>query len=178
MTVVQSRLALLLAGDIFSEGVQPFGVVARGSGVGIPDGEVYSKHKEDLIRYATALVGPNDAEDVVATVVLRVLQRRRLSDLEEPRPYLFRAVLNEARGLLRNRARPSGTAELVDAAVGVDREVLDAVLRLPVRQRAVVYLVYWEGYTVKDASQLLRITPGTAKRYLHLARRRLRKELS
>ncbi len=160
------------------EGVQPFGVVARGSGVEIPDGEIYTKHNEDLIRYATAIVCPNDAEDVVATVVLRVLQRRRLSDLDEPRPYLFRAVLNEARGLLRNRVRPSGTAGLVEAAVGVDRDVLDAVLRLPVRQRAVVYLVYWEGHTVKDASQLLLIAPGTAKRYLHLARRRLRKEWS
>ncbi len=132
------------------EGVQPFGVVARGSGVGIPDGEIYTKHKDDLIRYATALVGPSDAEDLVATVVLRVLQRGRLSDLVQPRPYLFRAVLNEARGVMRNRARPSGTAELVEAAVGVDRDVLDAVLRLPVRQRAVVYLIYWETDTPRS----------------------------
>jgi DNA-directed RNA polymerase specialized sigma24 family protein len=43
------------------------------------------------------LVGPDQAPDVVSTVVLRVLKRRHLSDLENPRAYLFRSVLNEAR---------------------------------------------------------------------------------
>ena len=59
------------------------------------DEQIYLNHRDDLIRYATVLVGPTAAEDVVSVVVMRVLSRRRLSDLAAPRPYLFRAVLNE-----------------------------------------------------------------------------------
>lgn len=57
----------------------------------LSDETIYTKHKDDLIRYATALVGPSDAEDVLSTVVLRVLERRSLSDLDDARAYLFRA---------------------------------------------------------------------------------------
>ncbi|MCP4087422.1 MAG: sigma-70 family RNA polymerase sigma factor [Actinomycetia bacterium] len=59
------------------------------------DEDIYRKNRDDLIRHATVLVGPADAADVVSTVVLRVLARQRLGDLDEPRPYLFRPVLND-----------------------------------------------------------------------------------
>lgn len=61
------------------------------------DETIYRKNRDDLIRYAAVLVGPAGAEDVVSVVVLRILAKRRLQDLEEPRAYLFRAVLNECR---------------------------------------------------------------------------------
>ena len=35
------------------------------------DVELYEKHGDELIRFATALVGPTDADDVLAEVVLR-----------------------------------------------------------------------------------------------------------
>lgn len=144
------------------------------------DEDVYMKVKDDLVRYATFLVGPNQAEDVVSTVVLRRLQRGSLADLADARAYLFRAVLNEANGL--RRSGPIDHLGGFDLSVpGVDAAALDvarALLGLPVRQRAVVYLTYWMGFTTREASQMMRIGDGTAKRYLHLARRKLRKALS
>lgn len=69
------------------------------------DAEVYESVKDDLTRYATALVGPDAAADVVSTVVVRVLSKRPLVELDEPRAYLFKAVLNEARRLGSRRSR-------------------------------------------------------------------------
>lgn len=71
------------------------------------DAEIYEKHAGDLVRYATVLVGPDQAPDVVSTVVLRVLKRRNLSDLDNPRAYLFRSVLNESRSWARKRKSES-----------------------------------------------------------------------
>ncbi len=142
------------------------------------DDSVYRKHREDLLRYASALVGPHRAEDVFSAVVLRVLARGGFERLNEPRPYLFRAVLNESRNTLRRDRRSSPEVELAeDAGTAPDPAVLDAVLGLPPRQRAAVYLVYWQGETVSDAALLMRCRPGTVKRYLHLARRRLKEVL-
>ncbi len=139
------------------------------------DADIYGKHRDDLIRYATTLVGPDDAPDVLSTVVLRVLSKGSLSDLSEPRPYLFRAVLNEARSTLRRR-RPQWTSSEEDSVSESrpDPEVLQAVLDLPARQRAATYLVYWEGFTMEETAHLMGTRSGTVKRYLHLARNRMR----
>ncbi len=154
--------------------VQPSGAVERGCVVSA-DAEIYTKHCDDLVRYATTLVGPDEAADVVSTVILKVLSKRSLADLQEPRPYLFRAVLNEARSTLRRR-RPQWTSTESDAVEVSEphSEVLQAVLDLPARQRAATYLVYWEGLTMAETADLMGTRPGTVKRYLHLARNRMR----
>lgn len=139
----------------------------------VSDEAIYIKHKDDLIRYASVLVGAADAEDVLSTVILRVLERRSLADLDDARAYLFRAMLNEARGRARRKEvtvpveRPSWIPE-------PDFEVAAGLQRLPARQRAAVYLVYWEDLTIAEAAETMGNTTGTVKRYLHLARRKLR----
>ena len=140
----------------------------------VSDEAIWNKHREELIRYATLLVGPDEAEDVLSTVVLRVLRRRSLADLEDPRPYLFRGVLNEARSVGRRRARRPLDVVSVEFPCDVDPGVLDAVRALPNRQRAAVYLTYWRDLPVAETSLLMGCRPGTVKRYLHLARARLR----
>ena len=139
--------------------------------------EVYAKYRDELLRYATALVGPNDAEDVVSTVVLRTIRRRRLDQLENPRGYLLKAVLNEARGLGRRRNHSRLPDELEQVAPPDLVEVLDALWQLPVRQRAATYLYYWESAPVVEIAETMGIGSGTVKRYLHLARRRLKGSL-
>ncbi|MGI9666215.1 MAG: RNA polymerase sigma factor [Acidimicrobiia bacterium] len=141
----------------------------------ISDSQIYAELRDDLVGYATALVGPDLAADVVSTVMVRVLSRRPLTDLEEPRPYLFRAVLNEA----RTSARRPRDADLrrIDAVVdqpNLHPEVIEAVLGLPVQQRAVTYLIYWAGHTVTETADLMGVGDGTVKRYLFLARSSLR----
>lgn len=141
------------------------------------DGRVFEKYRTDLLRYATALVGPSDAEDVVMTVVARAVRRRRLSELENPRGYLLRGVLNEARGHAR-RSRPiSLDGDLPAERLDGMSEILDVLMTLPIRQRSAIYLHYWERAPIAEIADTMGIGPGTVKRYLHLARRRLREVL-
>lgn len=102
------------------------------------DEAIYARVCGDLIRYAAVLVGPSEAEDVVSAVMLRLLRRRPLHSLAEPRAYLFRAVLNEARGVLRRRTRALPRRDSGDGAGNSvpepDWEVVAAVGALPARQ--------------------------------------------
>lgn len=139
------------------------------------DETIYRKNWDDLIRYATVLVGPGDAEDVVSTVVVRILARGRLADLEVPRAYLFRSVLNECKTRLRRRRSHLSITDTGDViADDPQPHIMQAVLDLPPQQRSATYLVYWASLTVKETADLMGIRPGTVKRYLHLARRTLR----
>lgn len=141
------------------------------------DSQIYAALRDDLVGYAAALVGPDVAGDVVSIVVLRVLSSNgSLADLEEPRPYLFRGVLNEATSVWRcSQRRVTSTAtEAVQDEPNLHPEVMTAVLGLPVQQRAATYLVYWAGHTVAETAELMGVGAGTVKRYLSLARSRLK----
>lgn len=143
----------------------------------LSDETIYTKHKDDLIRYATVLVGSTHAEDILSTVILKTLERRSLADLDDARAYLFRAISNEA----RSGARRKRTAEAMPLPPAnsirpgePDYEVAAALRTLPPRQLAAVYLVYWEDLTIKDTARTLGTSTGTIKRYLHIARQKLK----
>ena len=149
-------------------------------GVETSDRDVYEAIAPGLVRFATALVGPDDAADVVSAVVVRVLGKRALSSLEKPEAYLMQAVMNEVRQLHRGRNRqrramvrvgPGATAR--DAADIARTDLTDAVMGLPPQQRAAAYLVYWCDYTAAEAAELMGWSDGTVRRYLHLVRGKL-----
>lgn len=145
-----------------------------------PDRVIYERVAPMLIRFATALVGPDEADDVVSTVIVRVLAKRPLGAIEKPEPYLMQAVMNEARS--RHRGRRRGNAAVVrigpgptvrDAAEVATTELTDVVMAMPHQQRAAIYLVYWCDYSAVEASEAMGCEPATVRRYLHLARKKL-----
>jgi RNA polymerase sigma factor (sigma-70 family) len=137
---------------------------------------IYNSLNGELVRYASALVGPDDGPDLLSVVITRILSKRHLSDLANPRTYLFKAIGNEAKPHKRRHARRQVVRlDAPDALAPVDlNTTLDAVMDLPVQQRAATYLVYWLGYTATDAAEAMGCRPGTVRRYLHLARTKLK----
>jgi RNA polymerase sigma-70 factor, ECF subfamily len=139
------------------------------------EAEIWLSCKDDLVRYAAVLIGPGDAEDVVSTVVVRVLSRHTLASLEDARRYLFRAVLNECRTRAVRRRESLTLTDLPEPpSPDPQPEVLEAVLSLPVAQRAATFLVYWADLSVSETAHLMGTRPGTVKRYLYLARAKLK----
>lgn len=141
------------------------------------DAEIYIKYRDDLLRYATSLVGPDQAEDVVSTVVLRTIRGQGLAELDRPHAYLMKGVLNESRSVWRRASTVPllelDSRNLPDEVV----ETLDALWRLPLRQRAAAFLFYWEDRPVTEIAKLMGVRDGTVKRYLHNARQRLKRSL-
>ncbi|KAA3636543.1 MAG: sigma-70 family RNA polymerase sigma factor [Armatimonadetes bacterium] len=137
------------------------------------DEAIYREHRDALVRYATVLTGPSNAEDIVSTVIARIYKSHRtLSSLDDPKPYLMKSVLNEA---IDSRRRKQ-TLPLVDQAIEpreVRPDVFEAVIGLPVQQRAAVYLTYWIGMTSDEAATQMGCRPATVRRYLHLAKKKL-----
>jgi len=148
----------------------------------LSDAEAYEKYASELVRFATGLVGPDDAPDVVADTFVKVLGSRSFEDLDEPKAYLYRTVLNEVRmrhrSTMRRRAREMRTADRdVSFDPEVRPEVLEAMSALSVRQRAVVVLTYWEDLTPPGVAERLAISEGTVRRHLARARSKLREVL-
>jgi RNA polymerase sigma-70 factor (ECF subfamily) len=145
----------------------------------LTDEQVYQKHVDELIRFAMGLVGRTDAPDVVSEAVLRAWSTSGWGEVANKRAYLYRAVLNQAKNAHRDRQRrwarelkaaESGRTELPDCRP----EVLEAVRRLSLRQRAVVYLAYWDDLPAGEIADCLGISSGSVHRHLARARAKLR----
>ena len=146
------------------------------------DAEIYADHAVALVRFATVLVGPVHAQDVVSSAVLRSLKGPGWSQVQNHRGYLHQAVANEARNLFRNNGRRRNGEVKVSGEVLVHLpefrpDIHQAVERLSVRQRAVVYLTYWEDMTNQMTADYLGISPGSVRRHLARAKSHLRREL-
>ena|SRR5579859_4707721 len=148
-----------------------------------PDEQIYEKYSEELIRFATFLVGPTDAPDVLSSAILKVLSSTAWPNATHHRAYLHRAVLNEARTAHRHQSRrrsyeerAAGRDEILEAATPRP-EVLAAVERLSARQRAVVFLTYWDDLDPGSIAGVLGISEGSVRRHLARARHSLRRSL-
>lgn len=143
------------------------------------DEEIYRKYVDDLLRFAMGLVGRSDAPDVVSAAVLGAMSARSWPSVSNHRAYLYRAVLNQARNEHRDRQR-RWDKELRSDSDGRSYmpeyrpEVLAAVKRLSVRQRAVVVLNYWEDLPADDIADRLGVSEGSVRRHLARARSKLR----
>lgn len=52
--------------------------------VGDRDEQIYNRLREELVRYASALVGPDSGPDLLSVVIRRVLAKRPLSHRAAP----------------------------------------------------------------------------------------------
>ena len=141
--------------------------------------DAYAVHRLPLLRLALLLTGGREqAEDVVQAVFTTAYSR--WDDIEEPRAYLRRAVVNASNDVHRRRAkdrRLTTAPEPVTAIPEVD-ETWAVLVRLPARQRTVVVLHFYEDQSLADIARLLGRPPATVRSDLRRALTTLRSELS
>ena len=99
----------------------------------------------------TYLKSTQDGEDIVQTVLLKLLTGDRAFDSpEHEKAWVIRAAVNACKDELRayrRRAAPLEDAEQAPAPEPPRSDVLDAVMELPEKYRTAIYLFYYEGYS-------------------------------
>jgi RNA polymerase sigma factor (sigma-70 family) len=146
------------------------------------DAETYEKYAAELLRFATVLVGPEAAPDILAEAFLHALKSKVWPTVVNHRAFLYRCVVTEVRSsrrsfirrhLLEQRTAPHEAVSDPESQI----EVAAALMQLSPRQRAVIYLSYWEDLTNEDIARFLDISVGSVHRHLARARTNLRRLL-
>ncbi|MFA1546700.1 SigE family RNA polymerase sigma factor [Actinomadura chokoriensis] len=135
--------------------------------------ELYRGHALGLTRLALVMVGDRGtAEDVVQEAFAGLYRRwPRLRDRERALAYVRSAVLNGSRTALRRRRRPFRavheapvwSAEAAAMAGEDGREVMEALHRLPARQREALVLRYFCDLSAEEIADAMGVSPGTVK---------------
>lgn len=162
------------------------------------DTEAFPQEFEDLFRenyvlaYRTAygVTGRvEDAEDVVQTVFLRLLNRERPRDLlKNPKGYLYRAAVNLSLSIVQarqKRERTHASEDLADTvparastrAEEVHRKLYEAIAQLNARAASILILRYLHGYSDAEIAKLLGTSRGVIAVTLYRSRARLKKLL-
>lgn len=142
-----------------------------------PFEDVYHREYASLVRLALAMVDtPEQAEEVVQDAFAALYVKYRV--VLNPVAYVRVAVLNGGRRVLRRRMlvrrRPQAVSGFGELGYN---HVVDAVRRLPSRQRAVILLRYDLQLTDSEIAETLGVPLGTVKSTLHRAIARLREEI-
>ncbi|GII79672.1 RNA polymerase sigma factor [Sphaerisporangium rufum] len=146
---------------------------------------LFADHGGPLYGYALRLTGdPGKAEDVVQETLLRAWRHPDALAGRPVRAWLFTVarnlVVDHARA---RRSRPAETGDEALAVIPAEDEleraveawgVADAIGALRPEHREVLLETYYRGRSVKEASEVLGIPPGTVKSRTYYALRALK----
>ena len=124
-----------------------------------------------------------DAEDVVQNTFLKLLQNKKAFASEKhQKHWLIRVTVNECHSLFTSPWRQK--TQSLDAVeyqlAGETPEHSDlfyAVMELPAKYRNIVYLYYYEEYSIREISEILKMKESTLQTRLMRARKMLKEKL-
>ena len=118
-----------------------------------------------------------DAEDICQNAFIKLIDYKGSFDAPENcKAWLIRVTINLSKNLLRSRrsAQLEELDESIPALNAEEYDLLETVMLLPPKYRAVIHLYYYEGYSVKEIAGIIGATVSTVTTRLSRARERLK----
>ena len=140
------------------------------------------KYADMIYRIAVHhLKNPTDAEDIMQEVCLAMLTKCP-ADKDEiaVKHWLIRVTVNKCSSFRRQfwQTRRESIDDWLHLTAPEERGVMEEVLSLPKKERSIIYLYYYEKYTIKEIAAILRMNPNTVSSSLQRARKKLRQILT
>ena len=141
----------------------------------------FKTYADTVFRIAFLRAGNTaDADDIMAEVFLRLIKNlHKIKSEEHLKAWLIRATINRSNSFFKKQGRINQVRIVESDAVYEMEEnsVLPFVMALPMHQKTVVYMHYFEGYSVDEIANLCGIARGTVKSRLSRARDTLKSTL-
>ncbi|TDQ42916.1 RNA polymerase sigma factor [Aureibacillus halotolerans] len=148
-------------------------------------GAFYDRHADMVYRLCYVyLKNRADTEDAVQSIFLKMLNPHpSFRDLEHEKAWLIVTSKNHCKDLLKSwwKRRKVDLDVLPDQVThengGSNNEVLEKLLALPPKYKTILYLYYFEDYSVKELADLLKKKESTIQTQLATGRKRLKIDL-
>lgn len=127
------------------------------------------------------LFNTEDAKDVIQDVFVKLLKQKNGSfrDYEHLKAWLIKVTMNQCLDYKKSFFRKN-TVPLEDFEIPYEPEeqkIMEELYQLPKDYRDILYLHYYEGYTIKEIANILGKKQNTVNSKLTRGRNRLKKML-
>ncbi len=143
--------------------------------------ELYKRNIDTVYQIALLhLKNKSDAEDATQTVFMKYLvSKPEFNDLNHERSWFILTSRNHCRDLLRNwwtsRRTDSKNEEVYQMFENEpDGDVTAALMKLPDKYKELIYLYYYQEYSIKEISDIISRNESTIRTQLGRAREKLR----
>lgn len=143
--------------------------------------DTIEKYSDLVYKIAVTRTGDIDnAEDIFQEVFIKYSQKLpQFENEEHKKAWLIRVTINLSKNL-HNQAYNRKTIPLDESIKFETQEeenIFSIVNQLPQNYKTVIYLFYYEGYKVKEISQIMKKREGTIKTWLSRARENLKQKI-
>ncbi len=125
-----------------------------------------------------------DADDTVQDTFLKYYEKNAdYIDESHLKAWLLRVAINRAKDITgtfwrRNRVSWEEYMNELEFVQPEDRDLFEAVMRLPEKYRIVIHLHYYEEYSIEEIAAAVHSRPGTVKSQLSRGRKLLKSMLT
>ncbi|MDD3747100.1 MAG: RNA polymerase sigma factor [Anaerostipes sp.] len=140
---------------------------------------IVDEYSDMIFRIAYQnLFNIHDAEDVTQDVFLKLIKQKEnfFNDKEHLKSWLIRVTINRSIDFKKAFFRKN-TVPLHDIDIPFEpeeKELLEEMYQLPRDYRNILYLYYYEGYTIKEIANILGIKQNTVNSRLTRGRKKLK----
>jgi RNA polymerase sigma-70 factor (ECF subfamily) len=144
--------------------------------------EKYSLYSDLVFKLSMTYLGnQSDAEDVTQDVFVKLFTNApEFETLQHERYWMIRVTINACKnhlGTFWNR-NTVGMDTIQDMPYTESyHEVTQLLLNLPPKYRVVLYLYYYEGYSIEELATILKLSKSAVKMRLKRGRERLKLDL-
>ena len=145
--------------------------------------DIYLKYKDDVFRliYSYTL-NFSDAEDILQQTFIKLYKNINKFNKTniEVKKWLFRVAINNSKNYLnsfwkKNSFVPEDINIFGEYSKGDD--LFDFISHVPKKYRISLYLYYYEGYSIKEISKLLKVSESAIKLRLKRGKEKLKQEM-
>lgn len=141
----------------------------------------YDAYGAAVYRLALTFLGQRaDAEDVTQETFCRLLYRApAFTDEQHKKRWLLQVAANLSRDQLRGfwRKQVTQLEDTLPAVAPEEFDALNAVMALPEKFKLPIHLYYYEGYSVAEVADILKLGQSAVKMRLKRGRELLKLEL-
>lgn len=143
---------------------------------------VMNQYGNSIYRMSYFLLqNEQDAQDVLQETLIKYIQKAPVFDAADyEKAWLLRVANNLCKDMLRfqKKNRHANIEDLLDMGITQeDSNLLTQVWCLQEKYRRVIYLYYYEGYSVVEMAQILNVSESAVKKRLERGRNKLKEIL-
>lgn len=142
--------------------------------------DIFERQHKRVYRIAMLMLNNvSDAEDAVQNVFLKYIEKgSSFEDIEHEKAWFITVTRNYCKDQLKNfwkRNVDMGDIPEQIQEEEQDNELLEHIMKLPDKYKEVIYLFYYEDYSIKEMSKILDRKESTIQTQLKSARDKLKK---